>query len=233
MNPSTNTSDRRFPYIKICGLTDPDEAAACARMGADAVGLVFYPPSPRNLEIDQAVAVAAALPARVVAAGVFVDPEWDLLAEAVSRCRLGIVQLHGRESPDVIQRVRTQLHVAVWKGLFVTKSPYMSEVDAYAADAYLVECGKGPLPGGNAMVWEWGAAADFVRSHPTVLAGGLDPDNVGRAIHAALPDAVDASSGLEARPGRKDLKKVARYIDEVKQTAAFYREKGIRPKQVF
>ncbi len=221
------------PQIKICGLTDPDEAVACARLGADAIGLVFYPPSPRHLEMARAAEVAAALPSRVVAAGVFVDPDWELLTQAVDRCHLGVVQLHGHESPDFAARVRKKLGVTVWKGLFVAKAPYLTEADTYDVDAYLVECGKGLLPGGNAMVWNWGAAADFARAYPTVLAGGLDPDNVGRAIRAALPDAVDASSGLEARPGRKDLEKVARYIDAVKQTAAFYREQGGSPRSVF
>ena len=233
MNTSANPNEKRSPQIKICGLTDPEEAAACARLGADAIGLVFYPPSPRNLEMVRAAEVAAALPSHVVAAGVFVDPEWDLLVQAVDRCRLGVVQLHGDESPEFALRVREQLNITVWKALFATKAPSMSAAESYLVDAFLVECGKGPLPGGNAMVWDWGAAADFVRSYPTVLAGGLDPDNVGQAIRAALPDAVDASSGLEARPGRKDLKKVARYIDAVKQTASYYRAQGASPRPLF
>jgi len=225
--------DRAVPFIKICGLTDPQEAAACARLGADAIGLVFFPPSPRHVEMDLSAEVAAALPSHVISAGVFVDPDWGLLEQAVARCRLGIVQLHGNESPDFVLRVRRQLKVAVWKGLFATKAPWMGDAGNYQPDAYLVECGKGPLPGGNAMVWDWGSAADFAQSYPTVLAGGLDPDNVGRAIQAALPDAVDASSGLEASPGRKDLKKVARYIDAVKQTAPYYSQQGGRPRPLF
>ncbi len=222
-----------IPQIKICGLTDPEEAATCARLGADAIGLVFFPPSPRNVEMGRAAEVAAALPSHVVPAGVFVDPGWELLARAVERCRLGVVQLHGNESPDFVLRVRQQLNVTVWKGLFATKAPFMNAAVNYQADAYLVECGKGPLPGGNAMVWDWGSAADFAQSYPTVLAGGLDPDNVGRAIQAALPDAVDASSGLESSPGRKDLKKVERYIAAVKQTAPYYSEQGGRPRPLF
>ena len=225
--------DRDTPQIKICGLTDPEEAAACARLGADAIGLVFFPPSPRHVEMDLAAEVAAALPSRVVSAGVFVDPDWDLLEQAVDRCRLGIVQLHGNESPDFVLRVRQRFDVTVWKALFATKAPLMGDAGNYQPDVYLVECGKGPLPGGNAMVWDWGAAAGFVRSYPTVLAGGLDPENVGRAIRDALPDAVDASSGLEAGPGRKDLERVKRYIDAVQQAAHCYEKEERRPRPLF
>lgn len=224
---------RSFPFIKICGLTVAEEAAECGRLGADVVGLVFFPPSPRHVEMDQAADIAAALPAHVLSAGVFVDPDWELLEKAVARCRLGIVQLHGNESPDFVTRVRRELRLIVWKGLFADKSPLMSAAGIYRPDAYLVECGKGPLPGGNAMVWDWGSAAGFIRSHPTILAGGLDPDNVGQAIQAALPDAVDASSGLEAGPGRKDVNKVKRYIDAVKRTAPCYRKEKGRPRPLF
>jgi phosphoribosylanthranilate isomerase len=222
--------DRSVPFIKICGLTDPAEAAECARLGADAVGLVFFPPSPRHVKMDLAAEIAAALPAHVVPAGVFVDPHWDLLTEAVACCRIGVVQLHGSESPDFVARVRRELDVAVWKGLFATRSPMMADAGNYQPDAFLVECGKGALPGGNAMVWDWGAAAGFAHTYPTVLAGGLDPDNVARAIRAARPDAVDASSGLEAGPGHKDLDKVKRYIDAVQQTAPYYDKEERRPR---
>lgn len=225
--------DRAVPFIKICGLTDPEEAAACARLGADAIGLVFFPPSPRHVEMDLAAEIAAALPSHVISAGVFVDPDWDLLEQAVGRCRLGIVQLHGNELPDFVLRVRQQFDVTVWKALFANKAPLMGEAGSYQPDAYLVECGKGPLPGGNAMVWDWGAAAGFTRTYPTVLAGGLDPENVGQAIRDALPDAVDASSGLEAGPGRKDLERVKRYIDAVRQTAHCYEKEEGRPRPLF
>jgi phosphoribosylanthranilate isomerase len=218
------------PQIKVCGLTVPDEAAGCAALGADAIGLVFFPPSPRHLTLDQAAHIAAALPARVRRAGVFVDPGRELLAETIAGCGLQVVQLHGRETPDLAVWLREHFQVKVIKGLYVTKAPLLTAADDYDVAAYLVECGKGPLPGGNALTWDWGAAADFARRHPTVLAGGLDADNVGRAIAAALPAAVDASSGLEAAPGRKDLKKVERFIAAVRRTADLYRERP-RPLQ--
>lgn len=214
------------PQIKVCGLTVPEEAAACAALGADAIGLVFFPPSPRHVTVDQAARITAALPAQVRAAGVFVDPGRELLAETIAGCGLQVVQLHGREAPELAAWVRQRFPVTVVKALFVTKAPSLEAAGQYDVAAYLVECGKGPLPGGNAMAWDWGAAADFARRHPTVLAGGLDADNVERAIAAALPAAVDASSGLEAAPGRKDLKKVERFVAAVRRTVERYRERN-------
>ncbi|MFZ1986454.1 MAG: phosphoribosylanthranilate isomerase [Desulfatitalea sp.] len=221
------------PQIKVCGLTVPEEAAACAALGADAIGLVFFPPSPRNLSLSQAAHITAALPAHVRVAGVFVDAEREFLSEAITECGLHVVQLHGHEPPDMARWLQTRFPVKVIKALFATKAPTMEEADRYDVAAYLVECGKGPLPGGNAMAWDWSAAAGFARRYPTVLAGGLDPDNVGRAIAAALPDAVDASSGLEATPGRKDLQKVEQFIIAVRRAAEFYLDQDKRPTAIF
>lgn len=221
------------PQIKVCGLTVPEEAAACATLGADAIGLVFYPPSPRYLELPQATTVAAALPAQVCTVGVFVDPSWGFLNEAIAACRLGAVQLHGRESGDFIDRLCRTFPVKVIKGLFATKAPRLEDADTYPASAFLVECGRGAQPGGNAQAWDWGAAADFARRYPTILAGGLTPDNVADAIAAARPAAVDASSGLEAAPGRKDLRKVERFIAAVRSTAALYEHTPAAVRPVF
>jgi phosphoribosylanthranilate isomerase len=222
-----------YPQIKICGLTLPEQAAACAQLGADAIGLVFYPPSPRHLELDQAAAVAAALPGRVSPVGVFVDPEWPLLAAAIDRCGLRVVQLHGSESPEFAQRIRTELGVKVIKGLFTAKAPGLSTAQMYSVAGFLVECGKGPLPGGNAQAWDWASAASFAQSYPTALAGGLTPDNVTQAILAAFPAAVDASSGLESAPGRKDLKKVERFIAAVRSAHRIYMDHGKVPGPIF
>jgi phosphoribosylanthranilate isomerase len=232
-NSPNPTNPRRFPQIKICGLTDPEQAAACARMGADAIGLVFHPPSPRNLSMDRAARITAALPAHVTAVGVFVDPPLELLLETITRCRLGAVQLHGAE-PRALVDTLVQTHaVQVIKVLFAAKAPRMEDARHYRGASYLVECGRGAQPGGNALTWEWGAAAGFAAHHPTILAGGLNPDNVGSAITAALPDAVDVSSGLEAAPGRKDLDKAARFIAAVHQTANLYHGQGGRPRVIF
>lgn len=222
-----------YPQIKICGLTVPEEAAATAALGADAIGLVFFPPSPRHLELDQAERVAAALPPEVVPVGVFVNPTMDELGETIQRCGLGMIQLHGNEPPSLVRQIQERFSIRVMKGLFAAKSPSMADAETFSVAAYLVECGKGPLPGGNAEAWNWAEAAEFIKRHPTALAGGLAPDNVKQAIAAALPDAVDASSGLEASPGRKDLKKVEGFIAAVRETASFFQEQGRQPRPVF
>lgn len=224
-------TDRYYPQIKVCGLTRPDQARACAELGADAIGLVFFAKSPRNVTLKQAASIKSALPPGVSAVGVFVNPSREALVQSVDQCGLDIVQLHGAETPDVVTGIHSDLKVPIIKALFTTRSPGMADAGNYGAAGFLVECGKGPLPGGNAMDWDWSLAEDFGRHYPLILAGGLGPDNVAQAIGACLPDAVDASSRLEAEPGVKDLDKVAAFIDQVKQTEPLYtaRKRVIRP----
>jgi phosphoribosylanthranilate isomerase len=224
-------SRRNYPEIKVCGLTKTDEAKACADLGADAIGLVFYPPSPRNVSIEQAVAIKDVLPPSVLAAGVFVDPPLEELLQTVNQVGLDVIQLHGAESPEYVSQLCRQTDCKIIKALFAKKAPGMPLAHTYHVDGFLVECGYGPLPGGNAMAWDWSAARSFAQQHPLILAGGLGPETVEEAITASLPDAVDASSALEARPGRKDLDKVEQFIQAVKSSAAHYAstERYIRP----
>lgn len=218
-------SRRSYPQIKICGLTDPDQALECAQLGADAIGLVFYPKSPRNVSIEQAASIAARLPKHVAAVGVFVNPEKAALLRTVNECGLSAVQLHGQESPQWVDDLCRSTSAGIIKVLFAQRSPRLSEAGNYDLQGYLVECGKGRLPGGNAIAWDWATAEEFARHYPVILAGGLGPENVAAAISACLPDAVDASSSLEAEPGRKDLDKVKRFVDEVRQTAPLYQSR--------
>jgi phosphoribosylanthranilate isomerase len=215
-------TDRSYPQTKICGLTRPDQARACADLGADAIGLVFCEQSPRNVSLEQAAAISAGLPSGVAAVGVFVDPSIQALTRAVDACGLQGVQLHGRETPDRVAELRSILKVKIFKALFSAKSPGLDDAGRYDVSGYLVECGQGRLPGGNAATWDWSLAETIGRHHPLILAGGLAPDNVSQAISACLPDAVDASSGLESAPGVKDLAKVARFLAQVRQTATFF-----------
>ena len=220
--------NRPYPQVKICGLTDPREAAQCVNLGADAVGVVFFPKSPRNVTPDQARAVVDALPKRVPAVGVFVNAAFSAIMARVEHCGLSMAQLHGRESADLAARLKAE-GVGVIKALFVDGRPGLDDAPGFDVDGYLVECAKGPLPGGNAMAWDWGAARAFGAHQPLVLAGGLSPDNVADAIRAGLPAAIDVSSGVEASPGRKDPDKVARLIAAVHGTAKRYAGKMIKP----
>ncbi len=226
--PGDRDLRRSFPQVKICGLTRPGEAAGCARAGADAIGLVFFPKSPRHVTREQAKAVVRELPQQVAAVGVFVNASFDDIMGRVNHCGLSVAQLHGQEPPELAARLRAE-GVGVIKALFVNGTPKMVHAQDYVADAFLVECAKGPLPGGNAMAWDWGEAGEFGRRYPLVLAGGLSPDNVQVAIRAGRPRAVDLSSGVEAAPGRKDLAQVTRLIAAVRQSAGEYGQDGLTP----
>jgi phosphoribosylanthranilate isomerase len=201
--------------IKICGLTTPEMALHCAEQGADAIGLVFFPKSPRHVTDDTARAICEALPERVQKIGVFVDETAEFILKKAHYCGLTGVQLHGREAPESVRRLRGE-GLLVLKGLFASRKPAMDAASDYDPTAFLVECGKGVLPGGNAAEWNWSGARAFGRRHPLVLAGGLAPENVVEAIAAAQPDAVDVSSGVEAGPGVKDPARIDQFIGAVR-----------------
>jgi phosphoribosylanthranilate isomerase len=202
------------PEIKICGLTQIDEAVGCAEAGADAIGLVFYPPSPRHLTVAQAREISRALPEHTARVGVFVNASLSEILEMTDTCRLTAVQLHGQESPDLVSDLNHR-GIPVVKGLFMHKAPFISEASRYPAAAFLVECGTGRLPGGNALTWNWADVKPFGETHPLILAGGLSPETIEEAVAAACPDAVDVSSGVESSPGRKDLHKVHALIQRL------------------
>lgn len=220
-------NNRTHSHVKVCGLTRADEAVRCTDLGADAIGLVFFPKSPRHVTDDQARAVVDALPPKVTTVGVFVDADFSAIMSRVDGCGLDMVQLHGRESPNLAAQLTAE-GVGVIKAFFVDGRPGLTDAQDYDVDGYLVECAKGPLPGGNAMAWDWGAAKDFGNRYPLVLAGGLTPNNVDDAIRCALPAAIDVSSGVEASPGRKDPDKVARLVAAVQGSAKKY---ALRPIQ--
>lgn len=206
------------PLVKVCGLTRPDEAAACARLGADAVGLIFYPPSPRNVSLEQAVDICRALPGEILTTGVFVDASFAFIMERVRACKLSAVQLHGNETPQMVETLKKE-GIMVFKTLFAAKEPHLDRADDYsAATAVLVEYGNGPLPGGNAESWDWGRVKAMGLHRKLMVAGGITPDNVTRAITATAPWAVDVSSGVETAPGQKDLNRVKALLEAVKGT---------------
>jgi phosphoribosylanthranilate isomerase len=127
------------------------------------------------------------------------------------------VQLHGQESAALAGKLQKE-GILVIKAVFVNGTPPLSLVGSFGASAYLIECAGGPLPGGNALAWEWRAAGGISANHPVILAGGLNPDNVSQAIREALPDAIDVSSGVEFSPGRKDTDKVKRLLEAIAST---------------
>ncbi len=206
------------PQVKICGLTRVDEAIKCAELGPDAIGLVFFEKSSRNVTMEQAKEISLHIPKNISLVGVFVNKPLEYIMERVEKCSLNTVQLHGMEKPDLVNMLMEQGLIVI-KCLYVDGEPSLKDVFKYNATAYLVECAKGILPGGNALPWNWARAKEFGLKHPFVLAGGLSLENISSAIHKSLPDAVDISSGVENGPGRKDIKKIKAFIEAVSQSS--------------
>ena len=205
---------KRIIQIKVCGLTEAKIAAACAALEIDAVGLVFYPQSPRCVSDVQAEEIAAAVNGRAAVIGVFVDEPADEILRKVKRCGLTGVQLHGRETPAEVTQLKNE-GLTVIKALFQKRDPTFQSLFRYSPSAFLLECGRGQLPGGTARVWDWTGAKAIVANAPLILAGGLTPENVSQAVRRGRPDAVDVSSGVEASPGKKDLTKIKAFVSAV------------------
>jgi phosphoribosylanthranilate isomerase len=203
-----------IPQVKICGLTRVEQALQCVALGADAIGCVFYPKSPRHLTDDRAGEICSAVTDRVKTVGVFVNESFSSIMNHVERCHLSTVQLHGQESPELVRRLCNE-NLQVIKALFIDGNPSLKDAKNYPASAFLVECGRGRLPGGNALQWNWDQAKSFGEKHPLIIAGGLSPENVSHAIRVSWPNAVDVSSGVESIPGHKDIDKVTLFLNAV------------------
>lgn len=202
------------PQIKICGLTDVDDAIKCAELGTHAIGLVFFEKSPRNVTLEQARKISLSLPETVSTVGVFVNQPLAYIMERVEKCALNAVQLHGMEGPDLVNQLIEQ-DLVVIKCLYLDSEPSLRAVSSYNATAFLVECARGVQPGGNATPWNWARAKAFGTAHPLILAGGLNLENISRAIRMSRPDAVDISSGVEKERGKKDMTKIKAFIEAV------------------
>jgi len=168
--------------------------------------------------MEQAKEISLHMPKNISLVGVFVNKPFEYIMERVEKCSLDAVQLHGMEGPDLVTRLIEQGLIVI-KCLYVDGEPFLKDVCKYNATAYLIECAKGILPGGNALPWNWGRGKEFGIKHPFILAGGLSPENISRAIYKSLPDAVDISSGVESAPGRKDMTKIKAFIEAVSQSS--------------
>ncbi len=187
--------------VKICGITRPSDAIAAAAAGADAVGLVFYGPSPRALDIGTARTVVAALPPFVTRVGLFVDATPEEVERVLSSVALDVLQFHGRETPEDCGRYgRPYLKaIAMGEGVDLREA----EGRYAAAQGLLVDTYQKGRPGGTGRVFDWGLVPRGL-TKPLILAGGLTPENVGEAIARIGPYAVDVSGGVESAPGIKD-----------------------------
>lgn len=198
--------------IKICGLTRREDALAAVAAGVDALGLVFYADSPRGLSIAAAQALVQGLPPLVTLVGLFVDAEADYVHQACQRLPLGLLQFHGSET----QAYCGAFAVPWMKALRVAAD---SDIEAMIAlypeaDAILLDTYRAGRAGGTGECFDWGKIPPQIQQ-PWVLAGGLQAGNVGTAIAAARPFAVDVSGGVEAAPGIKDPRKITEFVAAV------------------
>ncbi len=190
--------------VKICGVTNLDDAAEAVRLGAWAIGLIHFSESPRAVDPAEAVRIAAAFRRKCEVVGVFVNPELDEVAKAVENAGLTKVQLNGAEGPSFCAEVARRTGVKVIKAIHVASAADIHAAEAFRTDFHLFDRrGKG-LWGGTGESFDWGLLRERRSKVPAIVAGGLRPDNVAEAIATTHPFAVDVASGVEAEPGRKD-----------------------------
>jgi len=204
--------------VKICGITDPESMTAAIESGADFVGLVFYPPSPRYVETPQAAYLASYVPKTVKKVGLFVNPTDELLQQILNEVPLDMLQLHGKERPERIQEIKDTFRLPVIKCISVAAKSDVDTAQKYedAADWIMFDAKADPnvsqLPGGNGLAFDWTLLQQFRSKTPWFLAGGLTPENVREAIELLNPNAVDVSSGVERAPGEKDPGKIRDFL---------------------
>lgn len=199
--------------VKICGITNLADALTAAKSGADALGFVFYEPSPRNIDIDAAAAIAKALPPFVSVVGLFVDPKPEFVRKVLERVPLTMIQFHGDEEPLFCQQFRLPHLKAVRmkSGIdLYALCDQFSESAGLLLDAYV----KG-VPGGTGQTFDWNSIPKDL-SKPVVLAGGLNPSNVAMAIQTVQPWAVDVSGGVEAEKGIKSASLIKAFLQGVR-----------------
>ena len=194
-----------YMFVKICGITNEAAALLAVAMGADAVGFVFAP-SPRQVAAQQVYDITRRLPPEILTVGVFRDEHPERVIDTVNRAGLKAAQLHGHESPAVVEEVARNIR-------WVIKAVTAGSVDARKADQFgtdmiLVDA---PAPG-SGRVFDWGLVDDVAPGPRVILAGGLTADNVAEAVRLVQPWGVDVSSGVERSPGKKDALKVKAFV---------------------
>jgi phosphoribosylanthranilate isomerase len=208
-----NQTDRMKTLVKICGITNVPDGLAAAGAGADLIGLMFYEKSTRLVTIEQAAEISRALPPFVMCAGVFVNPDPNLVLQAISQCHLTMLQFHGDEPSDFC----TQFGMMSMKAIRIRDESSLEQLENYQTDALLLDAHSPHGLGGTGKKFNWDLAVAAQRfGKPIFLAGGLTPENVADAVRQVRPFGVDVSSGVESAPGKKDPAKMKAFIDAAK-----------------
>ncbi|MEM9372364.1 MAG: phosphoribosylanthranilate isomerase [Planctomycetota bacterium] len=210
------TEFRPRTRVKVCGITNPDDAAVAVELGADAIGFVFVANTPRYTEPEEAAAIMHALPPFVTAVGVVRDLDVDAFCEIEQRCPCPLMQLHGKETEKTV----AMCGPGVIKAFKYEGATIRSQLDRWAkideVDALLIDGSDGGA--GEAFDWsELAGHLDGYDDKPVIVAGGLDPENVAEAIRTLRPYAVDVSSGVESEPGRKDPARLSAFMQAVRR----------------
>ncbi|MEK5751594.1 phosphoribosylanthranilate isomerase [Acinetobacter variabilis] len=209
---------------KICGITRIQDINSVVHAGADAIGLVFYPPSPRHVNIEQAQGLLQNIPAYVQVVGLFVNATTDEIAAVLKQVPLDILQFHGDESPEQCQAIAQQVGRRWYKAIQVKPDlDVVAEIQRYqtaGASAVLLDAWHPDLKGGTGHSFDWSTFPQL--DIPLILAGGLNPDNIEQAIHTTQAYAVDVSGGVESAKGIKDQQLIERFMQGVHRGSAKY-----------
>jgi phosphoribosylanthranilate isomerase len=206
------------PSVKICGLSTPATLEAALDAGADLVGLVHFPKSPRHLGLEAGQALSARAKGRALRVALLVDPDDATLAAVIEAFDPDLLQLHGSESPERVAAIRARYGRPVMKALGIAEEADLGALARYrtVADRLLLDAkppkAAGSLPGGNGVAFDWRLVAGLDPDTSFMLSGGLNPDNVGTAIALTGARSVDVSSGVEVRPGEKDPARIEAFV---------------------
>ena len=204
--------------VKICGITNLEDALAAVAAGADALGFNFYKPSPRYITPQHAREIVEQLPESVLTVGVFVNEEPDAVRAIAGEAGLRALQLHGDESPAYCQELAINYYVI--KTFAVSETLDVQTVNAYKVEAIMLDTKHNHLRGGTGQVFDWSVARQAAATIPKLfLAGGLSPENVENAIKTVRPYAVDTCSALEDRPGKKNEERMRVFVNAVRSVA--------------
>jgi phosphoribosylanthranilate isomerase len=207
--------------VKVCGITNLDDARRAAELGAWAIGLIFYGDSPRAVALPEAERIGAELKYELPAVtGVFVNRPLEEVAAIAEACSLSLLQLHGDEGPAYADEIARRSGCKVMKAVRVQDRSSVSSLRAYHVDYHLLDAHHPGLRGGTGETFDWELISEHSGGRPLVLSGGLTPDNVADGIALVRPFAVDSASGTEAEPGRKDPEKLEAFFGAVERADA-------------
>lgn len=199
------------PRVKICGITNLQDALYCAKAGADALGFIFYKKSPRYITPEEAAIVIKQLPKFITPIGVFVNETRKNIESIISKTGIRVIQLSGDEIPANCTGFSTK----AWKGFRFRTLSEIESIKTYSVSAVMLDGANNAQYGGSGVLADFSIAIAMKQFHPVILAGGLNPENILGAIEAVQPYAVDVNSGVESSPGKKDQAKISLLFEKL------------------